>query len=88
MDFDFAVITDHWRFLASGVGITLLLSVVSGLTSEPLERDLTLAMVVRAFEIETLLVVVSSWKTATPGVLTASYPVACTETVYVSGESA
>ena len=33
MDFDFAVITDHWRFLASGVGITLLLSVVSGLTS-------------------------------------------------------
>jgi polar amino acid transport system permease protein len=33
MDFDFAVVTDHWRFLASGVGITLLLSVVSGLTS-------------------------------------------------------
>ncbi len=33
MDFDFSVITDHWRFLASGVGITLLLSVVSGLTS-------------------------------------------------------
>jgi polar amino acid transport system permease protein len=33
MDFDFAVVTDHWRFLASGVGITLVLSVVSGLTS-------------------------------------------------------
>lgn len=33
MEFDFSVITDHWRFLASGVGITLLLSVVSGLTS-------------------------------------------------------
>jgi len=33
MDFDFSVITDHWRFLASGDGITLLLSVVSGLTS-------------------------------------------------------
>ena len=23
MDFDFSVITDHWRFLASGVGVTL-----------------------------------------------------------------
>jgi len=33
MDFDFSVVTGHWRFLASGVGITLLLSVVSGLTS-------------------------------------------------------
>jgi polar amino acid transport system permease protein len=33
MDFDFSVVTDHWRFLASGIGITLLLSVVSGLTS-------------------------------------------------------
>jgi polar amino acid transport system permease protein len=33
MDFDFSVITDHWRFLASGIGITLVLSVVSGLTS-------------------------------------------------------
>ncbi len=33
MDFDFSVVTDHWRFLASGVGTTLLLSVVSGLTS-------------------------------------------------------
>ena len=33
MDFDFSVITDHWRFLASGVGTTLLLSVVSRLTS-------------------------------------------------------
>lgn len=33
MDFDFSVVTDHWRFLASGIGVTLLLSVVSGLTS-------------------------------------------------------
>jgi polar amino acid transport system permease protein len=33
MDFDFSVITDHWRFLASGIGITLVLSVVSGATS-------------------------------------------------------
>ena len=33
MDFDSSVVTDHWRFLASGVGITLLLSVVSGVTS-------------------------------------------------------
>ncbi len=33
MDFDLSVITDHWRFLASGIGITLVLSVVSGLTS-------------------------------------------------------
>jgi polar amino acid transport system permease protein len=33
MDFDLSVITEHWRFLASGIGITLVLSVVSGLTS-------------------------------------------------------
>jgi len=33
MDFDFSVITEHWRFLASGIGVTLVLSVVSGLTS-------------------------------------------------------
>lgn len=33
MDFDFSVITGHWRFLASGIGVTLLLSVVSGLAS-------------------------------------------------------
>ena len=33
MDFDLSVITDHWRFLASGIAITLVLSVVSGLTS-------------------------------------------------------
>src|SRR6201988_2669873 len=33
MDFDFSVIVDHWRFLASGIGITLVLSMVSGLTS-------------------------------------------------------
>ncbi len=30
MDFDFSVITDHWRFLASGVGVTLVLAVLSG----------------------------------------------------------
>ncbi len=33
MDFDLSVITEHWRFLASGIGVTLVLSVVSGLTS-------------------------------------------------------
>lgn len=33
MDFDFAVITDHWRFLASGVGVTLALAALSGATS-------------------------------------------------------
>ena len=33
MDFDFSVITDHWRFLASGVGVTLILAVFSGATS-------------------------------------------------------
>jgi polar amino acid transport system permease protein len=33
VDFDFSVIADNWRFLAYGVWITVLLSVVSGLTS-------------------------------------------------------
>jgi polar amino acid transport system permease protein len=33
VDFDFSVITDHWRFLASGVVVTLVLAAVSGLTS-------------------------------------------------------
>src|SRR5437879_13920872 len=33
MEFDFAVITDHARFLASGVGVSLLLAVLSGATS-------------------------------------------------------
>jgi polar amino acid transport system permease protein len=33
MEFDFSVITEHWRFLASGIGTTLVLSAVSGLTS-------------------------------------------------------
>src|SRR5437899_4937745 len=33
MEFDFAVITDHARFLAYGVGVTLLLAALSGLTS-------------------------------------------------------
>jgi len=33
MEFDFAVITDHWRFLASGVGVTLALAAMSGVTS-------------------------------------------------------
>jgi len=62
--------------------------VVSGRTRLLAERDLTLAMVVRDFDIETLIGVVWSWKTAMPGWLVASYPVACTDTVYVSGESA
>jgi polar amino acid transport system permease protein len=33
MEFDFSVIAHHWRFLASGVLVTLALSVVSGVTS-------------------------------------------------------
>lgn len=33
MDFDFSVITDHARFLAAGVGVTLALAGFSGLTS-------------------------------------------------------
>ena len=33
MEFDFAVIADHARFLASGVGVTLLLAALSGVTS-------------------------------------------------------
>ena len=33
MDFDFSVITDHARFLAGGVGVTLALAALSGVTS-------------------------------------------------------
>ena len=33
MDFDLAVIADNWRFLAYGVLVTIVLSVVSGVTS-------------------------------------------------------
>ena len=33
MDFDLAVIADNWRFLAYGVLITIVLSIVSGVTS-------------------------------------------------------
>jgi polar amino acid transport system permease protein len=33
MDFDLAVITDHWRFLASGILVTLALAGLSGVTS-------------------------------------------------------
>lgn len=33
MDFDFSVIADNWRFLAYGVLITIVLSIVSGITS-------------------------------------------------------
>ena len=33
MEFNFAVITDHWRFLAGGVGVTMALAVLSGVTS-------------------------------------------------------
>jgi polar amino acid transport system permease protein len=30
---DFSVITDHWQFLASGLGVTLVLAVLSGVAS-------------------------------------------------------
>ncbi len=33
MDYDFSVITGHWRFLLSGVGVTLALALLSGATS-------------------------------------------------------
>jgi len=33
MEFDYSVIIDHWRFLASGIVVTLALSVQSGVTS-------------------------------------------------------
>jgi polar amino acid transport system permease protein len=33
MDFDLSVISEHWRFLAYGIGVTLVLSAVSGATS-------------------------------------------------------
>jgi polar amino acid transport system permease protein len=33
MDFDFSVITSHWRFLGYGVLVTIALSVASGVTS-------------------------------------------------------
>ena len=33
MEFDFSVIADNWRFLAQGVLITIVLSIVSGITS-------------------------------------------------------
>jgi polar amino acid transport system permease protein len=33
MDFDLAVITDHWRFLGSGILVTLALAGLSGVTS-------------------------------------------------------
>jgi polar amino acid transport system permease protein len=33
MDFDYTVVTDHWRFLGSGVLVTLALAVASGGTS-------------------------------------------------------
>jgi polar amino acid transport system permease protein len=33
MDFDLAVITDHWRFLGAGVLVTLVLAGLSGITS-------------------------------------------------------
>lgn len=42
MDFDFSVITDHARFLASGVGVTLALAALSGCTS--LAAGLVLAL--------------------------------------------
>ena len=33
MDFDFSPIVDNWRFFASGLGMTVLLSIVSAVTS-------------------------------------------------------
>ena len=33
MDFDFSVISDHWRFLGYGIGVTLALALASGLAS-------------------------------------------------------
>jgi len=33
MDYDFSVITDHWQFLAYGVGVTFALAAFSGVTS-------------------------------------------------------
>ena len=42
MDFDFSVISDNWRFLAEGVGVTLLLSLTSGVAS--LAAGLVLAL--------------------------------------------
>jgi polar amino acid transport system permease protein len=33
MNFDFSVVTEHWRFLLSGVGVTLALAILSGATS-------------------------------------------------------
>ena len=33
MEYDFSVITDHWQFLAYGVGVTLTLAAFSGVTS-------------------------------------------------------
>jgi polar amino acid transport system permease protein len=33
VDFDFTVITEHWRFLASGIGVTLVLAALSGVAS-------------------------------------------------------
>ena len=33
MDFDFSPIADNWRFFASGLGVTIALSIISALTS-------------------------------------------------------
>src|SRR5205809_246095 len=42
MDFDLAVIADNWRFLAAGVLVTIVLSIVSGATSLAAGLALTL----------------------------------------------
>lgn len=33
MDFDFSPITENWRFFASGLGVTVALSIISAITS-------------------------------------------------------
>ena len=43
MDFDFSVVTEHWRFLGYGIVVTLLLSLVSGITSLALGFIIALA---------------------------------------------
>lgn len=43
MDFDFTVITAHWRFLGYGIGVTLALAFVSGVASLALGFVIALA---------------------------------------------
>ena len=43
MDFDFTVITEHWRFLGYGIGVTLALAFASGVASLALGFAIALA---------------------------------------------